>query len=236
MKKLLLFVVALGLTLTTIAQDKFIEGVITMKQNMTSPNEQVNASLSAIGEMITTTYVDGSKSRTESSNPMSGDITVIIDSESNELLQLMDVPGMGKKYVSQKMEITEDMLKNIVVTKGAETKNVLGYDLEHYIVTINQEGAEMKMEMFITDKIEGVMTQQTAMLGDKVNGYPLYMIMTMNQMGSEIVITTEVTKMDAQPVDDNKFSLTPPEGYENLNPLVPKSGDVNYNKVPPKKN
>lgn len=208
--------IALGLSFTTIAQEKFTEGVITMKQNMTSPNEQVNASLSMIGEMITTTYVDGSKSRTESSNPMSGDITVIIDSESNELLQLMDVPGMGKKYVSQKMEITEEMLNNIVVTKGTETKNVLGYDLEHYIITINQEGSEMKMEMFITDKIEGVMTQQTAMLGNKVKGYPLHMVMTMNQMGSEIVIITEVTKMDAQAVDDNKFSLTPPEGYTKM--------------------
>ncbi|MBT8245204.1 hypothetical protein [Winogradskyella sp.] len=216
MKKLLLFMIALGLSFTTIAQEKFTEGVITMKQNMTSPNEQVNASLSMIGEMITTTYVDGSKSRTESSNPMSGDITVIIDSESNELLQLMDVPGMGKKYVSQKMEITEEMLNNIVVTKGTETKNVLGYDLEHYIITINQEGSEMKMEMFITDKIEGVMTQQTAMLGNKVKGYPLHMVMTMNQMGSEIVIITEVTKMDAQAVDDNKFSLTPPEGYTKM--------------------
>ena len=74
----------------------------------------------------------------------------------------------------------------------------------------------MKMEMFITDQIEGVMTQQTAMLGSKVKGYPLFMVMTMNQMGAEIVITTEVTKMEAQPVDDGKFSLTPPEGYEKM--------------------
>ncbi|WP_188375125.1 hypothetical protein [Winogradskyella haliclonae] len=216
MKNILLFLLAVGISFSAIAQEKFTEGVITMKQNMTSPNEQVNASLSAIGEMITTTYVDGAKSRTESSNPMSGDVTIIIDAESNELLQLMDMPGLGKKYASQKVEVTEEMLKNITVTEGTETKNVLGYDLKQYIISINQNGAEMTMEMFITDKIQGVKTQQTAMLGDKVNGYPLYMVIKMNQMGSEIIIKSEVTKMEAKPVDDNKFNLTPPEGYTKM--------------------
>ncbi|WP_299115102.1 hypothetical protein [uncultured Winogradskyella sp.] len=216
MKNILLFLLAVGISFSVIAQEKFTEGVITMKQNMTSPNEQVNASLSAIGEMITTTYVDGTKSRTESSNPMSGDITIIIDAESNELLQLMDMPGLGKKYTSQKVEVTEEMLKDITVTEGTETKNVLGYDLKQYIISINQNGTEMTMEMFITDKIQGVKTQQTAMLGDKVNGYPLYMVIKMNQMGSEIIIKSEVTKMEAKPVDDNKFNLTPPEGYTKM--------------------
>ena len=215
MKKLL-SILLLAVSISTVAQDKFTEGVITMTQTMTSPNEQVKAQLEMMGDMITTTYVDGKKSRTESSSPMTGDITVIIDSESNELLQLMDIPGMGKKYTAQKMEITEEMMKSITVVEGAETKEILGYNCKQFVVTVNQQGAEMKMEMFITDKIEGVMTQQTAMLGDKVKGYPLYMVMTMNQMGAEIVVTTEVTKMEAQPVDDGKFSLTPPEGYEKM--------------------
>ncbi|ARV09118.1 hypothetical protein BTO05_05505 [Winogradskyella sp. PC-19] len=216
MKKFLLFIVAVGLSLTTIAQEKFTEGEITMKQTMSSSNEDVNSMLSEIGEMITTTYVDGAKTRTESSNPMSGDVTVIIDAESNELLQLTDMPGLGKKYTSQKVEVTEEMLKNITVTEGSETKNVLGYDLKQYIITMNQDGAEMTMEMFITDKIQGVKTQQTAMLGEKVDGYPLYMVIKMNQMGAEIVIKSEVTKMEAKSIDDNKFSLTPPEGYTKM--------------------
>jgi hypothetical protein len=215
MKKLL-SILLLAVTISTVAQDKFTEGVITMTQSMSSPNEQVKAQLDMMGDMITTTYVDGKKSRTESSSPMTGDITVIIDSESNELLQLMDIPGMGKKYTAQNMEITEEMMKNITVEEGAETKEILGYNCKQYVVTVKQQGTEMKMEMFITDQIEGVMTQQTAMLGSKVKGYPLFMVMTMNQMGAEIVITTEVTKMEAQPVDDGKFSLTPPEGYEKM--------------------
>jgi hypothetical protein len=216
MKNILLFIAVVGFSYTSIAQEKFTEGEITMKQTMSSPNEQFNASLSAIGDMIMTTYVDGTKSRTESSNPMSGDVIVIIDGESNELLQLMDVPGLGKKYTSQKVEVTEEMSKNITVTEGTETKNVLGYDLKQYIININQDGTEMTMEMFITDKIQGVKTQQTAMLGDKVNGYPLYLIIKMNQMGAEIIIKSEVVKMEAKTVDDNKFSLTPPEGYEKM--------------------
>lgn len=215
MKKLLC-ILFVAVSISTIAQEKFTEGIITMKQTMDSPNEQVKAMLAEMGDMVTITYVDGAKSRSESSNPMSGDVTVIIDSESNELLQLMDIPQMGKKFVSQKMEITEEMKKSITVVEGSETKDVLGYNCKQYIITMKQETGDMKMEMFITDKIEGVMTQQTAMLGDKIKGYPLYMIITMNQMGAEIMVTSEVTKMDAQPVDDAKFSLTPPEGYTKM--------------------
>ena len=216
MKNILLFIVAVVSSLTTIAQEKFTEGEITMKQTMSSSNQDVNVMLLEIGEMITTTYVDGTMSRTESSNPMTGDVIVIIDAESNELLQLMDMPGLGKKYTSQKVEVTEEMLKTITITEGTETKNVLGYDLKQYKIKIIQDGTEMTMEMFITDKIQGVKTQQTAMLGDKVNGYPLYMVITMNQMGAEIVVKSEVTKMEAKTIDDNMFSLTPPEAYEKM--------------------
>lgn len=216
MKKILLFTVALALSATTFAQEKFTEGVITMKQTLSSPSPEVSEALAAMGEMISTTYVDGLKSRTESSNPMSGDMIMIMDSESNEMLQLMDMPNLGKKYVTQKIEITDEMLENITVTEGEESKTVLGYDLKQYIITIKQETGDMVMEMFITDKIKGVKTQQTAMLGDKVDGYPLYMVIKMNQGGAEIIVKSEVTKMDAQPVDDNKFSLTPPEGYTKM--------------------
>ena len=42
--------------------------------------------------------------------------------------------------------------------------------------------------------------------------------MKMNQMGVNMTVTTEVTeiKKDAA-VDEKKFSLTPPEGYEKMN-------------------
>lgn len=215
MKKLLC-ILLVSVSLSVVAQEKFTEGFITMKQTMDSPNEQVKAQLKMMGDMMTTTYIKGMKSRTESNSPMTGDVTVIMDSDSQEMLQLRDIPGMGKKFIVQKMELTEEMMNNITVVEGTETKQVLGYDLKQYIVTVDQEGAPMKMEMFTTDKIDAVMTQQTAMLGDKIKGYPLYMIMTMTQMGSEIIITSEVTEMESQPVADGKFSLTPPEGYTEM--------------------
>jgi hypothetical protein len=215
MKKILLLAITL-LSIASIAQEKFTEGIITMKQTMDSPNETVKAQLEMMGDMLTTTYLKGMKSRTESNSPMTGDIIVIIDSESKNMLQLMDIPGMGKKFLTQKMELTEEMINNITVTEGSETKNVLGYDLKHYIVTIAQEGAPIKMELFTTDKIDSVMTQQTAVLGDKIKGYPLYMVMTMTQMGAEMIVTSEVTEIKSEPVADGKLSLTPPEGYTEI--------------------
>lgn len=215
MKKLLC-ILLLAFSISMVAQEKFTEGVITMKQTMDSPNEQVKAQLEMMGDMVSKTYLKGAKSRTESSSPMTGDVIVIIDGDTNDMLQLMDIPGMGKKFSAQKMEITEEMLKNITVVEGTVAKQVLGYDLKQYIVTINQDDTVMTMEMFTTDKIDAVMTAQTAMLGDKMKGYPLYMVMTMTQMGSEIIVTTEVTEMESQPVADGKFSITPPEGYTKM--------------------
>ena len=215
MKKLFtLLLLSIGFVATT--QEKFVEGIITMKQTMSSPNEQVSAMLASIGEMQTTTYVDGAKSRTESSNPMSGDVTIVIDANTNEMLQLMDVPGMGKKFISQKVELTEEMKKNIKITESAETKTILGYECKKVTIDMNQNGNTSSMDMFITDKIKGVKTQQTAILGDEVVGFPLYMVIRMNQMGSEIIITSEVIDMVKQDVDDSKFSLTPPEGYTKM--------------------
>lgn len=210
MKKFLFLFLA-AFSLTVVAQDKITEGVITSKQTVTSENAQVQAQLDMMGKLETTTYFKGMKTRSVMSNPMSGDVVTVSNGETNEMLMLMD-NMMGKTYTYQKIDSTDERMKNIKIVAGDKTKTVLGYDCKQYTVTINQDGVDMTMEMFTTEAIPAA-SQQTAMLGDKLKGFPLYMTMTMNQQGMEMLITTEVTEIKEDKVADDQFSMTPPEGY-----------------------
>ncbi|WP_179345548.1 hypothetical protein [Winogradskyella ursingii] len=217
MKKLILLFVA-ALTLSVSAQEKIKEGVITTKQTISSDNEQMNEAYAQMGDMIGTTYFKESKSRSELSNPMTGDITAISHTtpKKTETLTLMDTPAMGKVYMTQTVELTEELMNSVSVEKGERTKTILGYECKEHIVTITQNGVDMKMILFTTDKIEPALNQQTAVLGNKIKGYPMYMEMEMDQQGMKMNIITEVTDLKKQPVDDAKFNMTPPDGYKEM--------------------
>ena len=191
-----------------------------MKQTMSSENEMMQQQFAAMGEMITTTYFKGMKSRAESSNPMAGDITVLIDQDAQEMLMLMDNP-MGKMYGKTSIALTDEQLSKIEVTPFDETKTILGYKCKRVDVTTKEQDVEMTISFFVTDAFE-IPTQQTAMFGDKLKGLPMYFEMTMNQMGMDFVITTEVTEIRDEKVDDAKFDMTIPEGYKENNMLLGK--------------
>lgn len=212
MKKTLILSFALLFSIMVTAQEKIEEGVMTIKQSMTSDNEEMNAQLKSRGDTNSTSYFKGDKSRNETSSPMTGDMVIIIDGAAKQMLMLISQPALGKKYVTQSIEPSKEDLESITVKKGDETKTVLGYECQQYIVNMKQNGQEVEMHMFTTDKISAI-SQNTTAMGDKIEGFPLYFIMKMNQMGSNIEISSEVVKIEKVAVSDDKFSLTPPEGY-----------------------
>jgi len=214
MKKILVLV-ALAFSVMVSAQEKLPEGKIPSKQKLSTENEQVQAQFDMMGDMETITFFKNQSSRSELSSPMSGDVTTVINSEKNEMLMLMDNPALGKVYSLQKNLVNEEDSKNITVTTGTETKVVLGYKCDQYMVTASKDGVKMEMTLFTTEKIP-VSSQNTAQFGDKVKGFPLYMEMKVNQMGIDMVITTEVTKIEKQTVSSDLFSTTPPEGYKDM--------------------
>ncbi|WP_417875558.1 DUF4412 domain-containing protein [Winogradskyella sediminis] len=215
MKKILVLGLALMLNMVATAQDQMQEGVLMAKQTMASDNEQMNAQLKAMGDSEATTYFKGTKSRSETSNPMTGDMTIIVDGEEKQMLMLIDQLGVGKKYILQSFVPSEEDLKSVTVEKGSETKTVMGYECQQYIVKMKQNGQDVEMQMFTTDKISASSHNTTAM-GDQVEGYPLYFVMKMNQMGASIEVTSEVTEIKQESVSDDKLSLTPPEGYTKM--------------------
>ncbi len=218
MKKLL-FVLVCVLSLSTFAQDAITEGVAKSKQTLSSDNEQMQAQLAMIGEVLTTTYFKNNKTRSETFNLMQGNTITIMDAETKEMLIMMDNQMVGKKYMTKSMEPGEEDMKNVTIEKGDETKTVLGYECQEYNLTVKKDGAEVKMDMFVTDKISAI-SNQAVQMGTKVEGFPLYMEMTMSQMGMNIKITHEVTEINKEAVSDEKFEMTPLEGYEKTDKLM----------------
>ncbi|PID69403.1 MAG: hypothetical protein CSA39_03705 [Flavobacteriales bacterium] len=217
MKKLILFF-CFTLSLSLFAQKEVEEGVMKLKVTMSSENEQVNASLAMIGDLNATTYFKSGKSRTEMSSNMTGSNTTIVDNENKKLLVLMDNPMLGKKYLKQ--DITnEETPKDVKVTENGETKTILGYDCKGYDLVTTQNGQEQKITMYVTDKIKAP-NQNTVAAGDQIKGFPLLAIVTINQMGSPLTTTAEVIEITGEKVDDSKFDLTVPEGYDEMK--VPK--------------
>ena len=217
MKKLLVLLLAV-FSLSTFAQEKISEGVITMKQTISSNDATVQAQLDMIGQMTSTTYFKKGKSRAEVSNQMSGDITVIINQVSEEMLMLMDGP-MGKVYGKKSTNLTEEQLEKVTVTESDETKTILGYECKRYDLVVKDQGVESIIKFFMTDAIE-VPTQQTALYGGKLKGMPMYMEMEMNQMGMAMTMKFEVTEVRKESVDDSKFDMTIPEGYKENNMIL----------------
>ncbi|MBJ2173834.1 DUF4412 domain-containing protein [Aureibaculum sp. A20] len=214
MKKFIL-VALLSLSVSVFAQKEIKEGVMTTKVTMSSDNEQVNASFAMIGDIGATTHFKGNKARTEQTNQMTGTQTSIVDQEAEKMLMLMDVPMMGKKYMKQDTKKSEEELKDVSVTANGESKTVAGYDCKGYDVVSKVNGQEIKMKMFVTDKILA-QEQYTAMLGGKLKGFPLHMVISMNQGGMAMDITMEVTEVKAESVPDSKFDMTVPEGYTEM--------------------
>ncbi|HPF96088.1 MAG: DUF4412 domain-containing protein [Flavobacteriaceae bacterium] len=216
MKKLftILFVI---LGLNAFAQEAMTEGVIKTKTTMSSPNAEVNAQFAMIGDILSVTYFKDGFTRTETSNVMTGNSVAVIDSNAKEMLMYMDNMA-GKVYMKNSYEPSEEDLKDITVEKTGETKDILGYSCAKYVTTISKNGATVKMDIYATDKLAAV-SNQTTSFGDTIKGYPLLMEMKMNQGGMDMVITMEVTEIKKESVSSDKFDLTPPDGYKQVDKL-----------------
>ena len=119
---------------------------------------------------------------------------------------------IGKKYMESDISPSEEDLENITIEKTNEKKTVLGYECTKYDVMMNKDGADVKMAIYTTDKLKAI-SQQTAAFGKDFSGFPLYMTLAVEQQGMKMDLVIEVTEVKAEKVSDDKFSMTPPEGY-----------------------
>lgn len=215
MKKLASLLLLAFLSLNMVAQEKLSEGVITTKQTMSSPNEEMNARLALMGFMTITTYFKGDMTRTEVSSPMTGDVVSVANIDTKEVISFINNPMLGKKYLKTSFKTSEEDLKDITVEKTSETKTFLGYECTKYIATVNKDGVTAQMEIYTTPNLRAF-SDQTSNLGDKLDGYPMYIKANINQQGMEIVSIHETTEIKKESVSDDKFDTTPPADYEEM--------------------
>jgi len=203
------------ITLNAIAQEEIKEGVIKMKMTMSSDNDQVNASLAMMGDLTMNTYFKSGKSRSEMKNPMAGNTTTIVDKDAKKILVLLDNPMMGKKYIERTIDISEEDINKLTITETGDTKTIAGYVCKGYNVSGKKDGQDVKTTIYTTEKITAP-TQNTADLGDKVKGFPMYMTMDVVQGGFPMTIVSEVTEVKSEKLEDGKFSMVVPEGYSKM--------------------
>lgn len=214
MKKFSL-IIALICSFTIFAQETVEEGVVTSVQKMSSPNPEVSAQLAMVGDVVTTTEFKKDKTRSQTASIMMGNTTIVMDNVAKKTLMLMDNPSMGKTFTLTDVKEDSAELDKFEITKGENTKTVLGYVCEEYFVKTSQKGAAINMTVYTTEKIKA-QNQQTQSMGSKLKGFPMYLKIELNQGGMDMIIESEVTKVEAVSVDDAIFSLEVPEGYKEM--------------------
>ena len=138
MKKYL-FVLLVAFSLSAVAQDQLLEGVIASKMTMSSESPDVQAQLAMIGDINSVTYFKDNKTRTEVNNPMSGEAVNIIDSESLFGNTLINGAKGGVSF-EVKPEDKNDLISayNLIINEiFTEDKNAEQ--------TINYENTEIKI-------------------------------------------------------------------------------------------
>jgi|AVFP01.1.fsa_nt_gi outer membrane lipoprotein-sorting protein len=213
------FLLTVSISLELAAQRELSEGVITFSQTMSSTNEQMNAQLSMLGDLTTTTYFKKDKSRTELSNPMMGDVTSIFNTENGQMMMVMNNPMMGKVYTIGSIPGSEQLPDGITIKKGDEVRSLQGYDCQQYLVNMSQEGVDVEIEMYVTPLIKALNKETLEYLGDFDGGFPLFFKVDSRTPGFEITMTQEVTSIKSQQVDDSKFEMTPPDGYKKVDSI-----------------
>ena len=130
-------------------------------------------------------------------------------------LKFKNFQNKNNKIKDNEINVSEEDLKNITITDNGDSKSILDYDCQGFDVVVNKEGVEAKMTIYVTDKVL-VATQNSVMFGNKLKGFPMYMIMNVNQGGMAMKITMEVTEIKGESIDDSKFLMTIPEGYSEM--------------------
>ncbi|MGB0980536.1 MAG: hypothetical protein ACPGUH_00410 [Winogradskyella sp.] len=210
MKKQLLVIALIFVSVSALAQKKIKSGIINATQSYYINNELMKKELQII-------YFDDLKSSIESISTVSGGHTSLVyDIEQMKKLTLLKKSAKGKKYILEDLTLSDRYTKGFKVIKGTKTRNILGFNCKEVTVTLKKNGVELTINMFTTDRANLVLNNETKDLVNIVSDYPMYSEIIFKQNGVVSKIVTETVMLKEQNVSKEKFSLTPPKGYTKM--------------------
>ena len=206
MKQLLTALVAIAITLPTLAQKKF-EGTVTFSLEY----KDLPAEMAAMEAMLPdemTTKIKGEKTRLEQSLGMGMSQVTITDMKTESGTLLMDM--MGKKMaVNMSKEELDKMEKKKGDTKpeykyvDGAGKEIAGYKCEKVMVVVEGVG---EMELFYTKDLPAGANKQF----DGLKGFPLEYTIDSGQFKMKMTATSVVKEK----LDKSLFEI--PDGFEKM--------------------
>lgn len=214
MKNLIVLFILLFSVPASYAQESY-----TIK--MTMKIEGLPPEYAAFGEQEMVNYLKGDLYRNETTSMMGGSSTAF---DGKLLTMISDQMGNKSGFTATQEEMDaaakEEPLDKPKIEYLSESKKIAGYDCTKAILTsVNKEGKENKVTVWITEKIKtnaarGRRTGGRGMQMDfgELKGYPLQIEMSQNQNGTEMKVVISATDVNTASIDDAIFKLDT-EGY-----------------------
>ncbi|TVR41419.1 MAG: DUF4412 domain-containing protein [Cryomorphaceae bacterium] len=200
-----LSMVALGFVFNLNAQS--FEGVITYKITYENLPEEMAPYASMLPSQSITT-MKGEMTKLEQPLSMGMKQTTIMDNAAETGVMLMDMMGQKMAVVldqeSRKEMRGEDDVPDFEYVN--ETKNIAGYDCKKAIMRVEEDGQEIVLEIYYTDKLTS--SKNSSLPGLK--GFPLKYSTSTGQF----IMTLEAESVEKRKVSEDEFSI--PDGYTHM--------------------
>jgi len=131
-------------------------------------------------------------------------MTTVLENTSGKGITITE--GMMGNFYTKIDGDEEGEEEDVKVEKTSETKKILGYKCVKYIIT----NGEDEIIIWAASELKGSFDSKFNVKSDEIEGFPLMMEIEGEQMSITIKATSYAQKVPAS----EKFSMKPPEGYE----------------------
>lgn len=209
MKSIFLTFLAVAISAFSFAQIN--EGSVTFSIDLSSDDPQMQSQFAMFQGSNMKMYFTPKNSRVDLSFGMMMNIITKTDIVANEAILLMSgmVGDKAVKMSEEDMKKSEGDTPNVDVEKTTETKDILGYKCNKYIITTD-EG--VVMSYWTTNEITAVKKNNKYMY-ESVDGFPME-FETENGGVKMVFKATEVAKSLKGTNTKELFDMTIPEKYE----------------------
>ncbi|MES2559130.1 MAG: hypothetical protein V4590_05285 [Bacteroidota bacterium] len=210
-KKILFIFLSIGVVTSLFAQGKLSEGKVLF--GVTYP--ELSGEMEGVKDMLPkelTVYFKKEQSRTEMPSSVMGKLITINNTQTGELMMMMELMGNKLAVKQTKAELKkqelaaeqEGLLPVISVIKLDGTKMIAGYECKKAIVEVKEKGEIFRSECFYTDKLPKMKDQNDRLFKD-LDGF----IMEYSQKQSGIKMTITAKVVIKQKVADQLFTISP---------------------------